>query len=89
MQGGADANAEDVGGQKPIHAAAAEQHREIVELLLPLTSPDQDNASNWTVDGIIQEAQQSIADDQPQQQQHQVHLKLKLYVFQLHHHLWH
>lgn len=72
MQGGGDANAEDVGGQKPIHAAAAEQHRSIVELLLPLTTPDADNAANWSVDGVIQEAQQSIADDQPVQQQHQV-----------------
>ena len=75
MQGGGDANAEDVGGQKPSHAAAAEQHRSIVELLLPLTTPDADNAANWTVDGVIQEAQQSIADDQPEQQQHQVRVQ--------------
>lgn len=79
MQGGADANAEDMGGQKPIHAAAAEQQRDIVELLLPLTSSDQDNASNWTVEGIIQEAQQSIADDDPQEQQHQVQPNCKLF----------
>ena len=72
LQAGADANAEDGGGQKAIHAAAAEQHRPIVELLLPKTSPDSDNASNWTVDGIIEEAQQSIADDQPQSEQPQV-----------------
>ncbi len=71
-QGGADANAEDAGGQKAIHAAAAEQHRDIVELLLPQTTPDDDNAADWTVDGVIQEAQQSIADNQPDQQQHQV-----------------
>ena len=69
LQAGADANAEDGGGQKAIHAAAAEQHRPIVELLLPKTSPDSDNASNWTVNGIIEEAQQSIADDQPQSEQ--------------------
>jgi len=50
-QGGADANAEDAGGQKAIHAAAAEQHRDIVELLLPQTTPDDDNAADWTVDG--------------------------------------
>lgn len=72
MQAGADPNAEDGGGQKAIHAAAAEQHRDVVELLLPITSPDSDNASNWTVDGIIEEAQQSIADDQPQTQHPQV-----------------
>ena len=72
MQAGADPNAEDSGGQKAIHAAAAEQHRDVVELLLPKTSPDSDNASNWTVDGIIEEAQQSIADDQPQMQHPQV-----------------
>lgn len=72
MQGGADPNTEDEGGQKPIHAAAAEQHRDIVELLLPLTAPDDDSSAEWTVDGIIQEAQQSIADDHPVEQQHQV-----------------
>ena len=66
MQGGADANAEDAGGQKAIHAAAAEQHQGIVELLLPLTAPDADSPHAWTVDGIIQEAQQAIADDEPQ-----------------------
>ena len=43
-----------------------------MELLLPLTAPDGDSSSEWTVDGIIQEAQQSIADDQPVEQQHQV-----------------
>ncbi len=71
-QGKADPNAEDAGGQKPIHAAAAEQHRDVVELLLPLTTPDADNTANWSVDSVIQEAQQSIADNQPDQQQHQV-----------------
>ena len=71
-QGGADANAEDAGGQKAIHAAAAEKHRDIVELLLPQTTPDDDNAADWTVEGVIQEAQQSITEDQPDQQQHQV-----------------
>lgn len=74
LQGGANANAEDAGGQKPIHAAAAEQHEGIVEVLLAITTPDADNTANWTVDGIIQEAQQAIADDQPQEQQHQVSL---------------
>ena len=72
LQAGADANAEDGGGQKAIHAAAAEQHRAIVELLLPKTSPYSDNAFDWTVDGIIEEAQQSIADDQPRSEQPQV-----------------
>ena len=72
MQGGAKPNAEDAGGQKAIHAAAAEQHRDIVELLLPLTEPDTDSSHDWTVDGIIQEAQEAIADDQPQQADHQV-----------------
>ena len=72
LKGGADPNAEDEGGQKPIHAAAAEQHRDIVELLLPLTAPDADSSAEWTVDGVIQEAQQSIADDHPLEQQHQV-----------------
>ena len=77
VQGGADSNAEDEGGQKPIHAAAAEQHRDIVQLLLPLTAPHHDSSGEWTVDGIMQEAQQSIADDQPVQQQHQVHTHCK------------
>lgn len=72
LQGGGDANAEDAGGQKAIHAAAAEQHRDIVELLLPQTTPDADNAADWTVEGVLQEAQQSIAEDQPDQQQHQM-----------------
>ena len=72
VQGGADPNAEDGGGQKPIHAAAAEQHRDVVEALIPVTQPDADSASSWTVDGIIQEAQQSIAVEQPHIMQHQV-----------------
>ena len=77
LQGGANPNAEDEGGQKPIHAAAAEQHRDIVELLLPLTAPEDDSSSEWTVDGIIQEAQQSLADGQPLEQQHQVRMHSK------------
>ena len=80
LQGGANPNAEDAGGQKPIHAAAAEQHRQVVEVLLPLAAPDSDSSADWTVDGIIQEAQQSVADDEPVQQQHQVHiLRFSLY----------
>ena len=81
LQGGANPNAEDAGGQKPIHAAAAEQHRQVVELLLPLTAPDDDSSASWTVDGVIQEAQQSVANDEPVQQQYQVHsLQSPLYL---------
>jgi hypothetical protein len=40
-------------GLKPIQVAALGNNREVVDLLLPLTSPIPD-VSNWSVDGIIE-----------------------------------
>ena len=39
LQAGGDADAKEEGGARPIDAAASAQQREVVELLLPCTSP--------------------------------------------------
>ncbi|KAL9250383.1 Ankyrin repeat and SOCS box protein 3-like protein [Drosera capensis] len=53
---GADPNVADEDGQKPIQVAAAGGNREIVEVLLPLTSPIK-SVHEWTVDGILEHMQ--------------------------------
>lgn len=40
-------------GLKPIQVAALRNNREVVELLLPLTSPIP-GVSSWSIDGIIE-----------------------------------
>ncbi|GJM94260.1 hypothetical protein PR202_ga10890 [Eleusine coracana subsp. coracana] len=53
LKAGVDPNASDDDGLKPIQIAALSNNREVVELLLPLTSPIP-GVSNWSVDGIIE-----------------------------------
>ncbi|XP_062179888.1 uncharacterized protein LOC133884474 [Phragmites australis] len=53
LKAGGDPNTCDDDGLKPIQVAALRNNREVVELLLPLTSPIS-GASNWNVDGIIE-----------------------------------
>lgn len=45
-------------GLKPIQVAAWRNNREVVELLLPLTSPIP-GVSNWNVDGIMEHMKES------------------------------
>lgn len=50
-------------GQKPILVAAARGNREVVEVLLPLTSKIE-SVHNWTVDGIIEYMQSESSKEQ-------------------------
>ena len=55
FQGGANPDAtEDNSPTRPIDAAAAAQHREIVEMLLPCTTPAE--GGNWTADSLLLKA---------------------------------
>jgi hypothetical protein len=59
LQAGADADArEEYSGARPIHAAAAAQHRRAVELLLPRTNPEEGASSQqqWSVDALLRQA---------------------------------
>lgn len=60
-QAGANANAEDAGGHKPILAAAANGFEQVVELLLPVTTAPPDK--EWTVSAVIQRAQDYLDDE--------------------------
>ena len=51
LKGGADADKADSGGMKAIHAAAATKRRVVVDVLLPVTTPDDEG--EWTTDAII------------------------------------
>ncbi|EEE62010.1 hypothetical protein OsJ_16792 [Oryza sativa Japonica Group] len=53
LKAGSDPNACDDDGLKPIQVAALRNNREVVELLLPLTSPIP-GVSSWSIDGIIE-----------------------------------
>uniref|UniRef100_A0A0D9WBS0 DUF1664 domain-containing protein n=1 Tax=Leersia perrieri TaxID=77586 RepID=A0A0D9WBS0_9ORYZ len=53
LKAGSDPNACDDDGLKPIQVAALRNNHEVVELLLPLTSPIP-GVSNWNIDGIIE-----------------------------------
>uniref|UniRef100_A0A1D1ZFN2 Ankyrin-1 n=1 Tax=Anthurium amnicola TaxID=1678845 RepID=A0A1D1ZFN2_9ARAE len=52
FEAGADPDAEDEDGLKPIQTAALRSNHEAVKILLPLTSPIQ-NVSDWSVDAVI------------------------------------
>ena len=49
-------------GLKPIQVAALRDNLEVVEHLLPLTSPIP-GVSNWTVDGIIEYTLSKMAEE--------------------------
>lgn len=53
LRAGADPNATDEDGQKPVQVAATRGNRSAVDILLPLTTPIQ-SIPSWTTDGIIQ-----------------------------------
>ena len=55
MQAGADPNAEDEAGARPIDAAASMQERGVVELLLPVTRPAA--SGDWTVQWLLEHAE--------------------------------
>ena len=54
-QAGADPDAADDSGAKPIAAAAAAGEREVVEALFPLTQPA-DGVADWSVTGLMEGA---------------------------------
>ena len=55
MQAGADPDAEDEAGARPIDAAASMQERGVVELLLPVTTPAA--SGDWTVQWLLEHAE--------------------------------
>lgn len=65
LKAGADPNATDEDGLKPVLVAAARGHRGAVEILFPLTSRI-DTIPEWTVDGILK-YMQSETDKQLEQ----------------------
>ncbi|MQL78698.1 hypothetical protein Taro_011133 [Colocasia esculenta] len=56
LEAGADPNAEDEDGLKPIQTAALRSNREAVKIFLPLTTPIQ-NVVDWSVDAVIDHVQ--------------------------------
>lgn len=68
LQAGADANAKEEGGARPIDAAASAQQRGIVELLLPCTSPSE--GAEWTIDAVMEAAAEQQHHHQHHQHQH-------------------
>ena len=67
LQAGADADAKEQGGARPIDAAASAQQRDVVELLLPCTTPSK--GAKWTAGAVMEAA----AEQQQQQHQHHQH----------------
>ena len=59
MQGGANPDAKDDTGSKPIHAAAGVGDRATLDLLMPCTQPGVGEADRWTAQGLITAARQS------------------------------
>ncbi|XP_047095612.1 putative ankyrin repeat protein RF_0381 [Lolium rigidum] len=62
---GGDPNTTDDDGLKPIQVAALRDNLEVVEHLLPLTSPIP-GVSNWTVDGIVEYTLSKMAEEKAQ-----------------------
>ncbi|XP_064939773.1 uncharacterized protein LOC103998940 [Musa acuminata AAA Group] len=60
IRAGGDPNLCDDDGLKPIQVAALRDIRDVVEVLLPLTSPVP-NVSNWSTDGLIEFMQSAEA----------------------------
>ncbi|XP_057960363.1 uncharacterized protein LOC131152629 [Malania oleifera] len=63
LKAGADPNAPDEDGQKPIQVAAARGNHRAVEILFPLTSAVQ-TIAEWTIDGIIEYMQSETGKQQ-------------------------
>ncbi|KNA13488.1 hypothetical protein SOVF_116460 [Spinacia oleracea] len=53
LKAGADPDATDEDGQKPVQVAATRGNKSAVEILLPLSTPVE-SIPDWTIDGIIQ-----------------------------------
>ena len=54
LQAGADAEAKEQSGQRAIDVAAGARQREVVELLLPRTAPEE--GQEWSADGLMERA---------------------------------
>ena len=68
MQAGSDPNTKEPAGNRAIDVAASAQKRDIVELLLPCTSPSKEG--EWTVDAVME---RGAAADAEQQKHHHHH----------------
>lgn len=66
LQAGGDPNTSDDDGFKPIEVAALRDNLEVVEHLLPLTSPIP-GVSNWTVDGIVKYVSSKMEEEKAQE----------------------
>lgn len=67
LQAGADPNAVDEDGMKPVQVAAARENRVAVEILLPVTAPIE-SIPEWSIDGIIRHMQQVVEKGEDQNQ---------------------
>ena len=54
LQAGADAEAKEQSGQRAIDVAAGARQREVVELLLPRTAPEE--GQEWSIDALMERA---------------------------------
>ncbi|KAJ0974047.1 hypothetical protein J5N97_016012 [Dioscorea zingiberensis] len=63
LNAGVDPNIADEDGMKPIQVAGMRGNKEVVEILLPLTSPIP-NISKWSVDGVIEHMLSERSDGQ-------------------------
>lgn len=68
LQAGADANAKDEQGHRPLDAAAGEGDRDMMKLLKPKTVP---YISDWTLDGLLAHSKTAVH-AQGEDESHQV-----------------
>ena len=71
MQAGADPNTKEPAGNRAIDVAASAQQRDVVELLLPRTSPSKEG--DWTVDAVMERGAAADAEQQKQHHHHHGH----------------
>ncbi|KAL1561868.1 hypothetical protein AAHA92_04518 [Salvia divinorum] len=65
LQAGADPNAIDEDGLKPVQVAASRGNKVAVEILLPVTAPIE-SIPKWSIDGILQHMQQETGKEEGQ-----------------------
>ena len=61
LQAGADPGAKEQSGQRAIDVAAGAQQREVVELLLPRTAPEE--GQEWSADALMERAASAAPQD--------------------------
>ncbi|XP_047948377.1 uncharacterized protein LOC125194283 [Salvia hispanica] len=65
LQAGADPNAIDEDGLKPVQVAASRGNKVAVEILLPVTAPIE-SIPEWSIDGILKHMQQETGKEEGQ-----------------------